>query len=224
MLHALIILAFQAPAETKDDAERRYRDLEARILAAKSVTIQSTLETLHGETVVSTGTGRIAGSLELNVGGLRFDRDFGKPTCESCKLQGSGLRIDVQLAPANTRTTRERMIANFLSGMDPLVTGAAIHIGRRDVSPDSAPGKLSGFRVGSDETVNGRAARVVDYTLAEPDATRRYSARLWIDSKTGLPIQRTAALEGTTVVMREVFTTFDLKEERAWVPTPGKRK
>lgn len=219
MMQALIILALQ----TVEDGERLYRDLEARIRAAKSVTIVSTLETRHGERVVGTGTGRISGSLELNVGGLSFDRNFGKAACDDCKLQGSGARTRVELAAANTRTTRENMIANFLSGMDPLVTGAAVHIGRRNVAGDSVPGTLSGFRVGSDETVDGRAARVIDYTLAEPDATRRYSVRLWIDSKTGLPLQRTAAVEGTTLVMREVFTTFTLKEERPWVPTPGKK-
>jgi hypothetical protein len=128
------------------------------------------------------------------------------------------------LNPENTRNTRERMIAQFLSGMDPLVTAAGVHLRSRDVPSDRPPGSISGFKRRGEETVEKRPARVLEYTIEDSAADRtRYSVRLWIDSGTGLPIQRTAAAEGTTFEIREVFKTFELTEERPWVPTPGKK-
>jgi outer membrane lipoprotein-sorting protein len=68
---------------------------------------------------------------------------------------------------------------------------------------------LTDFRMGADEKVDGRPAKVVHYRLGPKGTGTAYT--LWLDSKTLLPMKRYSVLDENPSTVTEVYREFTLE-------------
>jgi len=209
----------------RPDAEKALDALASRIRTAGTVTIRSTLEIRHAGQLISSGTGSVVGCLSAARGGLSFQWTYGPGTCRRCTLSTSTGRYGYGLGSWNTRESREKGVADFVSGFSPLVANGSTHL-RRGMTLPPAPCTASDFTFGATEKIKDRETLVLNYTLRDSDAAAPvpvYECRLWLDSKSLLPLQRTSTVKREEYVVREVFSTFSIQDFGTDVDTPGKK-
>lgn len=86
-----------------------------------------------------------------------------------------------------------------------------------DVKADDAKDRfrVSGFRLGNKEKVGGGEARRLDYQLAVKGINDPLSVALWLDVKTGLPVERivTERVAGEKMAVTETYAKLTLDEK-----------
>jgi outer membrane lipoprotein-sorting protein len=78
--------------------------------------------------------------------------------------------------------------------------------------------KLSDFKLGKSEKINGREAQAVEYQLTFPKAKEATKATVWIDVKTHVPLRRTLRDKATITEDYQVQINPKIADEKFQLP------
>jgi outer membrane lipoprotein-sorting protein len=208
----LVLVGAAMVCQETNEAEKLFRKMEEKILAAKTVQLKMTGElkqaglALTGDYLLGE-SGRIALGLE------------GKQEAKTltAKLTSDGKRIRLEESDRGPETFDSTdgvgkaarqcfAAAGFMGTLDTLNRAAKVKdLENRLMTP-------SGFKLGEKEKVEGREAQIVEYTLTSK--TRAGPGTLvtaWIDPATSLPIKREFKNGEMTLV--EVYKDLKLDEK-----------
>jgi outer membrane lipoprotein-sorting protein len=189
---ALLVLVLAAgPAGAEEaEAEKLYRGMEKKILAAKTLAVEFNSEmAVDGKKFTVKGTINIAAGnkTRLNI------------ESEVFQLGGKMLVVtsgDSKYAKVGEIVFKEGPFPPKREILIPLIaefsaTHAALEtkVAAADLAKDLP---LKNFKLGAKEMVGQQEAQVVQYQLHEKDAVLADVA-VWIDTKTGLPLKRRIA-------------------------------
>jgi outer membrane lipoprotein-sorting protein len=204
----LVSLAVSLGSVQENEAEKLYRALEAKIAAAKVVKVA-------GETVTP-AKGSIEATLLFAQGNKAKGRivlSTDKKPVLDCSLFSDGKRMKLSVKPG-IDTTKDapghlhELLARGGCRMGVMVLLFPFNKDEAVRGPDALMQlPLSDFRLGQNEKVAGREARVIHFRVA---GTEGFAQTLWLDAKTLLPLKRSLIQEGVKEGMTEVYREFTL--------------
>jgi len=206
-LHSLLLAVALARAD-ENEAEKLYRGMEKKILAAKSLVVEFDSQNTVGDKKFT-----VKGTIHLAEGNkTRLDLES-----EIFELGGKNLIVTngtAKYAKVGEIVFREgpfppkgdvflALIAEFGAA------GAALEqkIATAELNEEFP---VTTFKLGPKEMIGEREAQVVQYQLENKKLGSLAKMSLWIDTKTGLPLKRTMAekQDGKEVRMTETYTVF----------------
>jgi outer membrane lipoprotein-sorting protein len=223
MRFALLALLLPLPALAGggDDAEKLFRELEKKVLAAKSLHLASEIEM-----VVKDEKGKFKGTLDLMGKKARFKmtgpfvKKRGAVDGEAMTMEAvsDGMKLVATITPPGKSTTKPTP-KTFHELLCKMVCRAGVS-GTLFIIEPAGPGpekeadpdqvfKVSDFKAGKATKVNGRAARVLHYRVTLP-GQEPLDVTLWLDAKTLLPLKRVFAKTGMRPALTETHTEFKL--------------
>lgn len=235
-LLALVAIALVLPQE-KNEAEELFKKLDGKLAQAETVTVEfkTTFEQQRkGREKVS---GRLSGTILLQSGGkarlelegrissplsvgivsdgkttafLTKDPGTPKPSAASPTLNRDA---SLQLARyGGVNVVMETQKNLLIAEGDRRLKEA----GRTPEPHESDPLKtlkLSGFKMGPGDKIDGRAVTAIEYVIEEVGDINKSVVTLWIDSETLLPIRRRVTSEGLGILIEETYSVFKLGEK-----------
>jgi len=208
-LALLVLILAAAPAGAEEaDAEKRYRAMEKKILAAKTLAVE-----FNSEMAVDGMKFTVKGTIDIAAGNkTRLNLES-----EVFQLGGKMLVVtsgDSKYAKVGEIVFQEGpfppkgevlipLIAQFSATHAALETKAAAADLEKELP-------LKNFKLGAKEMVGEQEAQVVQYQLHERETGLLAEVTVWIDTKMGLPLKRRiAGKEGTKVGdVTETYSKF----------------
>lgn len=211
-----LVLAPALPAQDKK-AEELLQKMEKQIAGAESLRVKFEI-TLSKD---GKEAGKFQGTLALAKGDkIRLDlkgREGGEKERElllvcdgktAVAVRDVGRKPDETPAPKGLGASVAMMVtkAGFGGGLEVVIRQFR---GREGASLENLT--ASGFKLGQDGAVGGKAARVVEYQISK-EGKEAAAVRVWIDAKTGLPLKRdiTAGEGGREMRFEEIYTELTL--------------
>src|SRR5262249_45300905 len=205
----------------ENEAEKRFRDVEKKVRAAKAFQVAVTIEA-KGDTKDRVGS--FKGSLLVtndNKARLKISGDdFGEARNWEMVSNGKQVRLKPYSLGVSELFKEEATLATPMNLHGQLTTrvsrlGVFLNLPRMAAwlfvadNPDSRLG-IGGFKAGAAEKVGGRDAQVVRYKtnlsgLKDDEA----AFTVWIDSETGLPLRRVIVGKSLGTIT-ETYTEFTL--------------
>jgi outer membrane lipoprotein-sorting protein len=208
---ALAVLALAVPAQAQEnEAEKLYRAFEKKLLAAKAFKFSFDIEGDTGRNITLKGDFTLAAGNKLKAVFEGKEGDKAMSGTVVSDGQTTGMKIIADGKPqSNTEATVDKL-TEYIAG-NFAIGGLLFAVERDPKLPDSAPDKLklSGFKLGGKEKVGDRDAQVVEFSFEWKDS--KASAKLWLDSKTQVPLKRMVEVkEGDKVRLRatEMYTNW----------------
>ena len=214
MLAPLMLLVLLPGADT-DDAEKLFRQMEAKL--AKAKTVECTYEAkAEGEKA-----GRMSGTLRFAEGNkvrfevtdeLREERVKATLIADGTKMTavGEGVPKEVKDVPkwfsealAASITRSGLVVVFFFNGTSE----------KPDEFKVDEQFRVAEFKLGQKERVGDREAQVVRYLLTVKAVSNEpMSVAVWVDTKTQLPLKRvlTAKLHGKKTTLTETYTKLEV--------------
>lgn len=200
-----------------NEAELLLKEMDAKIIAAKSLRIEFTID----DSSVSHEQ-RLANGLLVVADGNRFHYDLSGSIVAKVISDGKNV-VSVFAKPAEKKSQLtpdwfSEVLKGWIGRGGTFVSaGKALEYAEKSVGErpgaNKAP-RLSNVRLLASEDLNGVKARVVEYDLAWPNMIGDNEAakvRLWIDDKTKLPLRRTMTFEFGTE--KKTYTAVHAKFE-----------
>jgi outer membrane lipoprotein-sorting protein len=202
MLSPLVLLVLLPGAEP-NEAEQLFRQMEAKVIKAKTV------ECAFDAKVEADKTGTIKGTLLLGEGkkcrmemGIEFGGMKEKFTMIS---DGTKMKAVIDGKP----TPAEDANLGYVKEMRAAVVHGVAFTSWSTGLPVPVYFRASDFKLGKKEMVDKQEAQVVQYTLTHPllrpKQEAKYDVTVWIDTKTQLPLKR--VFNGT---MTETYTKLEV--------------
>lgn len=216
------------PTAEPDDAEKLFRRMEAKLVAATTlaVTVEGVFEgtfrgTLKG-TLVCAGGNKSREELD---GDLAFGPGDRKPVkmrmvSDGTKLAtGTAVGADPQKqvldAPTQLGAAQRLFLARAGVVAPPFLLAVSARPGEKppDLKPDEHV-KVGDFRLGGVEAVGGRDARVLHHSLTGQAFKESLAVTVWVDAKTDLPLKRVIAVKqgGLDLTLTETYSNLALVE------------
>jgi outer membrane lipoprotein-sorting protein len=217
MLAPLVLLAL-LPGADKDDAEKLFRQMEAKMVKAK------TIDCTFDVKVEAEKTGTMKGTLLLGEGNkvrMEMAGEFGGMKGKITMISdGTKMKAIGEGAPARPAEDTPKWMSE---AMRALLARAGVALPFMMHSP-RPPEKekefkvddhftVSDFKLGKKEMVDKQEAQVVQYTLMlKMPKEEKVDASVWIDTKTQLPLKRvfTATMDGKKFTITETYTKMDV--------------
>jgi outer membrane lipoprotein-sorting protein len=208
--------------ELPNEAEQLFRRMEAKLVAAKTVECQAEVKMKAEKEVALKGTLLLAegNKLRLEV----VEEEGGKTEKGTLVSDGTTMAAVGDLPtkrPADTAppwlagSTRAALVrASLTVPTDFFVRRSAAK--SLEFLWVNGTFRLSDFKLGKKETVGDREAQVVEYKLVLVGLySRPIAVQLWIDTKTGLPLQRvlTAGTGDRQMTITESYPKLTLDEK-----------
>jgi outer membrane lipoprotein-sorting protein len=197
-----------------NEAEKLFRDMEEKILAAKVFAVK-------GEMQVDGGKGdksRVEVSLLLGQGNkarVKVTTHVGADK-HVMRMVSNGTKVQIRLAsggkPREVSAPRQLHQAMALTFTRlGLTAGPAAFRPRPPGAAGGAPEsllQLAAFKTGTAAKVEDRDARVIHYRLSGPGVPGPARVTLWLDAQTNLPLKRKIYYEKTQGRITETYTEF----------------
>jgi outer membrane lipoprotein-sorting protein len=214
------LLAAAVPPATSaqdNEAEKLFRAMEKRVLAAQSfeVTFEYGVENRKAK-----------GSLLLTRDGkarakLRGDFGEGGPNSTFEAVSDGKQLVTKQGPSAGGKKVVGKAPKNFHAVFGTTLSRGGVWCGLlvlphlraegKELAPDQLRIQVSDFKSGGAEKVGGRDARVVRYRLGEGDGDQDDAeVTLWLDARTLLPLKRTVVTKRDVVHVTETYRAFRL--------------
>jgi outer membrane lipoprotein-sorting protein len=218
MRFALLAALMPAFAVQGNDAEKLFREMEKKLVEAKSLRMASDLDVKdkrEGGTLKSTVVLAQGNKLRLTMkgkgGGKELDMEI---TSDGDKLHARVTppgESKNEAVPKNLHALVSKLITRTGSvGAFFLVYGRGGPGAPKDLDPEMLF-KVRDFKMGEAAKVNGRDAKVLHYQI---DIEGKESAKitLWLDARTLLPLKRMIVPEekGKDTQITETYTEFTL--------------
>jgi outer membrane lipoprotein-sorting protein len=201
-------------AGQENEAEKLFRDMEKKILAAQVFSVK-------GEMQVDGGKGdrsRVEVSLLLGQGNkarVKATTHVGADK-HVMRMVSNGAKMQLRLAgggkPRERSTPRQLHQAMTLTFTRlGLTAGPAAFRPQPPGATGQAPEsllQLADFKTGAAAKVEDRDARVVHYRLSGPGVPGPARVTLWLDARTNLPVKRQIYYEKTQGRITETYTEF----------------
>lgn len=230
-----IALAMIAPAlapAQDDDAEKIYRDLEKRILAAKAHQVEMTYtfgkqnankvemvitqdNKFHMKTTgpfqkPKSGYELISDGKDLKSIGARLSvMPSGLPSIETGGKSKSEWPTPASFHEAVSVIDARAGLWYTVFVMPYLATG---QFGKKlDADGQGSKIKVYNFKLLADEKVGDQVAKVISYRFGDGSAGRdNADVKLWIDARSQLPLKRAFVMESQGIVITETYQSFKL--------------
>jgi outer membrane lipoprotein-sorting protein len=218
MRSALLVLLLPALAGAGEgnEAEKLYRALESKVTKAKSIRVTFAAKITGGK---RKEPDTVKGVLELREGdkgrGEVEEKRKGKEHKWTFGSDGKKLTVtDSELGQEKEEELPKDFgarLRTILSRIGP----AAMTLVKIPPRGWEKVLRLSGFNFGKDTNRDGRAVRVLEYkvTLQYKVAKHSLSVKLWLDTATGLPVQREVRWEAESPPLRVVETYSKFKAD-----------
>jgi outer membrane lipoprotein-sorting protein len=190
----LLPLLFTVSAQGGDDAEKRFRAMEAKVRQADALQVAFDCDLMNK-------LGTIKGSMIVRAGNkarLEMQVDFaGKEMKLLMVSDGSKMVANMDGVNQTTQDT-PKFLRDALQGLaakagvvaNLMVVGKASNEQKNPLEGV----KLSDFKALPNEQVNGRDAAVIAYKVSLAD-NQNASVTVWIDTATNLPLKRTLRMD-----------------------------
>jgi outer membrane lipoprotein-sorting protein len=215
MLVPLMLLAL-LPGADKDDAEKLFREMEAKVAKAKTLdcAFDGALETDQKGTMKGTllaGEGnKVRMEMSADLGGMK--RKF-MVVSDGAKSKAAGDGVPAQPAKDTPKWLGEAVRVGIgRGGVMPVMMATGPGRDEKEFKVDDHF-QVGDFKLGKKEMVDNREAQVVQYTLTmKQPKEEKIEASVWIDTKTHLPLKHvfTGTMDGRKVMMTETFTKFEV--------------
>src|SRR5262245_2218897 len=192
MRSVLLFLLLPALALSAEDAEKRIRDFETKLDAAKAlqITFESRADGL-GEGGLFQGTLTIAEGNRMHLEGT-IDMDGKKAkwkkVSDGKKTAEEGLDRGTHPTPKNlTKDSRKSLKHGGF------IMGAFMSSSSGDGEESLPAFRVSDFELGKEDKVGTRRAQIVSCKLSAPKPAKddvTFTETLWLDVETGLPLKR----------------------------------
>ena len=217
MLAPLVLLVL-LPGADQDDAEKLFRQMEAKLAKAK------TIDCTYEAKVEAEKTGTMKGTLLLGEGnkirmemGGEFGGMKGKFTmiADGTKMKAVGEGIPAQPAEDAPKWLGEAVRASLARAglMLPFMSASPRSPDKEKEFKIDEHFQVSDFRLGKKEMVDKHEAQVVQYTLTlKMPKDQKLDATVWIDTKTQLPLKRvlTSTMDGEKKTLTETYTKLEV--------------
>ena len=206
-LLTLILAAAPAPAQ-EIEAEKLYRAMEKKILAAKSLALEFNSEMIPDDKKVT-----LKGTIYVALGNkTRLDLES-----ELFQLGGKTLIVtngDSKYAKVGNLIFAEGpfppkgdVLLALIARFSAAIAAMEQKIGTTDLDKDFP---VKGFKLGVKEMVGKREAQIVQYQLQDKKIGDLAKMTIWIDTKTQLPLKRVIAGKKDTKIgdLTETYSVF----------------
>jgi outer membrane lipoprotein-sorting protein len=213
---APLFLAAMVNADTDKDAEKVFQQMSDTLTRAKSFACRFEMK-MEG----AQGKGAFKGRLVVAQGNkVRFEMDGkggGKTTALLSVSDGSKTVTVDNKTTQPARDTLKNMAKHVLTGtarggvfvpMYLAVEGALEGEKPQETNIEDIL-KVSGFRLGKKEKVDGREAQVIEYLLAVASGGgEEINTTVWVDAKTHVPLKRvlSAKVGGQALTVTETYS------------------
>jgi outer membrane lipoprotein-sorting protein len=215
MLAPLMLLVL-LPGADKDDAEKLFRRMEAKLAKAKTV------ECAYEAKVEADKTVTIKGTLLLGEGNKIRMEVNGESGGMKEKLtmisDGTKVKVIPEGAPARSLEDAPKWMGEAVRAVV-----ARCGVARLVMSTGLAPQKdkefnvdeylqVSDFKLGKKEMVDKQEAQVVQYILTLKLKDEKVEESVWIDTETQLPLKRVliTAMDGKKMTLTETYTKLEI--------------
>jgi outer membrane lipoprotein-sorting protein len=214
MLLPLVVLLV-APAAEPNEAEKLFREMEAKVTKAKNVECVYEAKAEFGK-----GTGSVKGTLLIGEGNkvrVEVDGEFAgmkdKRTSVSDGTKGvldidknsPALSVPKWLHEAHRAAiTRAGLLEPAFVVQPP---------GQKDTEFQlESKYQVADFKLGKKEKVGEQEAQVIQYTLKATGTRVTFAVSVWVDTKTQLPLKRVLSgmMGDQKITVNETFTKLDL--------------
>ncbi len=218
MRFALCALLLPALAARGEDAEKLYRQMEQKITKAKAFHVVADVDAkgkdgkaakIHIDATLAEGN-----KVRLKVKGTADAKDVGMEMVSDGKNLRTVMAAAGKGPPDQETPDRFTEVVAAVMARVGLIGGfrATAQKGKDRKIPDVE--KLFGLhdlKMGKPETVNGREAKVIRYTIkvSEPKE-ETVNVTLWLDAKTLLPMKRLLEIPAEMTRVTETYTEFNL--------------
>jgi len=222
-LTVLLLLLAAPPITAKDDgdeanAQRLFKQMEAKLETAKTLSLSFDSKF---ETEPSKGW-TLKGTAVVMKNKFRTEVSGEKPGSEPFKtliVSDGTQEVEVQGNNRKTRPASKLGISNLLTVLER--PGFMIMVSPLPPEPFANPEfdlkdgfSVSDFKLGPKEQIGARETQRVDYTLTVKGSGGSFSASVWIDPKTDLPVKRQVGTGDEKIWYSETYdVTVDGKVE-----------
>jgi len=195
MRSVLALLLLPALVRADDDAEKRIREFEKKLDAAKTLqlTFESRAEGLR-ESGTFQGTLTIAEGNKMHLEGL-VEMD-GKKV--KWKKVSDGTRMSEEGLDRDARPTPKNLTKDYRTSLKHggFIMGVFLSSSSGDGEESWPAFRVSDFELGKEDKVGTRRAKIVACKLSPVKAAKgdvTFTETLWLDVETGLPLKRVFA-------------------------------
>jgi outer membrane lipoprotein-sorting protein len=216
MRYLMVVLFLPAVAAAQDnEAEKLLRQLEQKLTQAKSLKVVGEVEVSGEAFKKMQATVLIAGNkVRLEMKGGEGDKQFsmeavsdGKTVKTSSTPPG---KTQERPAPKNLGPALSQLVGRGgLIALTFAVRGKKDDDPPRDINVEELL-RVSDFRMGKGEKVNGRDAKVISYKVSPKDEKNPAAVTLWLDVQTLLPLKHLIVVEGEKARFTGTYTTFEI--------------
>jgi hypothetical protein len=226
----LALLPALAAQGGKNEAEKLFRDLEKRVAAAKTLRVALTAKLFENDKQA----GKFKGSLRLGEGN-KARIDLTGEVLEMAvemKVVAGGGKLKTTVYPAVKATESplpKKFAATVRTGLNCLGLTASLLLAERAADPRKEARepdlektlRVSGFKLGKETRVGGRAARVLEYKVTLEGGKVTATGTIWLDAQTLLPLKRelSAERQGLTNRIVETYSEFKLAPKAGGKPS-----
>ncbi|HYV35910.1 MAG TPA: hypothetical protein VE988_09420 [Gemmataceae bacterium] len=192
-LLAAVLLMVAAPAYAQqNDAEKLYRTMEKKIASAKSLKVACDADgEFGGAPAKMTASTQLADGnkaridFTIEIGGMNFKVALVADGKQLAQTTPFGPAPKMQAAPANLN----KILAGALARAGVVATAGITD--KDDLASFDLDKKapISDFKMGAKDKVGKADAQIIEYIVTF-DGTDKTSVKLWIDTKTNLPLKR----------------------------------
>jgi outer membrane lipoprotein-sorting protein len=209
LLATTLLAALAGPVAAQDgDAELLVRRMHDKVRAAKTLRVRFEISV----TDALGKKGAVKGALVLGDGQKYRAEGEGEVFGQAVKFAevSDGVRTAYRDATDPKRDGTEKAAKDagtYLRGAlprDGFLIGSLNMKERSGWAPSAF--KLSAFKLGSEETVGGRKARVIEYAVTVEGGSDPMPVKVWLDAGTGLPVK--LVLTGGKSDIRDVTETY----------------
>jgi len=216
---APLVLLLVVPGADKDDAEKLFRQMEAKLMKAKTVdcAFDAKVEadktgTLKGAVLLGEGN-KVRIEMSNESGGMKGEETVISDGTKSKASDKGALTTDVPkwLGEA-VRAAVARCGVALLSVLGPRPADPEKEFPEKEFKIDEHF-QVSDFKLGKKEMVNKQEAQAVQYTLTlKKPKKEKIEVSVWIDPKTQLPLKRvlTGTLDGKKMTITETYTKMEI--------------
>lgn len=199
------LLAVQGTVQP-NEAEKLYRAFEAKVVAAKAVKVVAEGDLRKGDSVDATVKTDVLFAQGNKLKARVALSSKGKEVTFDIASDGKRLRLSAGFDKAAVRDVSNNLHDLMVMGVSSGGTTVLFTLLHEDIKVGEIP--LSRFRMGPDEKVGGRDAKVIHYLAGAQEIGTTYT--LWLDAKTLLPLKRRGVQEAAKAQGTEVYREFVL--------------
>jgi outer membrane lipoprotein-sorting protein len=207
--------------QAQDGAQKLYEAMAQKLDKAKAYKFSFIMDAKESERpikVSGTVVAAAANRLKLTVEGQDGKRQLKGVVVGDGKTLALQFEVDGQVQ-LKTRPVHDKFLGTFTGYISRAGMFAAVEGGLRAQDGDPASElQLSGFKLVGKEKVAGRECNVVQDQIARGDAKVSGTGKLWLDTKTNLPLKRTLELNREGKVELRATETYNNWELDSQLP------